>query len=213
MALGAEWAYLRGIASAGRARTHWVDVLNWSALALVVLYGMLWGARKFGAISATPDEMGAWVLTAIHIIPVAVLSLSAAMVHRTAVEIEQIEETERERAAEQRRLELEQRRQEMELEHEAEKRKLELWTQVQRTKVELKTIQLSTQAVNTVDTINLNSASQTGVDVHKENLRRQIIDSIKDNPSVNKSELATSLGISRAYLYKLLNEAKAKGEL
>jgi flagellar biosynthesis GTPase FlhF len=109
MAVGAEWAYLRGIASSPKGSRGWVAALNWGALALVVIFGMLWGARKFGGI---PEELGgvlAWLLTAAHILPMAFLSLAAAMVHRSAVETEASErvQAEAEAHARQRRLEAE----------------------------------------------------------------------------------------------------------
>jgi len=216
MALGAEWAYLRGMASAGRTRTHWVDVLNWSALALVVLYGMLWGARKFGAISATPDEMGAWILTAIHIIPVAVLSLSAAMVHRSSIETEQVEQAERERAAEQRRLELEQRRADMELEHEAEKKKLELWAAAQRVKTELKALsQVSQNTVrdNTVGTVAPHQDKENR-DMLRARVVQIVTESRQSGAALNVSQAWKDAGLSsRAMWYKLIKEAEQRGEL
>jgi hypothetical protein len=99
MAVGAEWAYLRGIASSPKGSRGWVNALNWGALLLVVLYGMLWGARKFGGIPAELDGVLAWLLTAAHILPMAFLSLAAAMVHRSAVEAEAAEHAQAEAQA------------------------------------------------------------------------------------------------------------------
>lgn len=91
LAVGAEWAYLRGIASARKGAGGWVSALNWGALALVVLYGLLWGARKFGAIPEHPELWAAWVLTVIHVLPIAFVSFAAAKVHAIAVEAERDE--------------------------------------------------------------------------------------------------------------------------
>lgn len=89
LAVGAEWAYLRGIASSARGSRGWTRALNWGALALVVIYGMLWGVRKFGTDPAV--ALGSFWLTSLHILPVAFISFAAAMVHRSAVEAEAVE--------------------------------------------------------------------------------------------------------------------------
>lgn len=212
IAIGAEWAYLRGIASSGKSAKGWTTALNWGALALVVLYGLLWGARKFGAIPETPDETWAWVLTLIHILPVAFVSFAAAMVHRSSVEAEQAEIDQREQAAEQRRLELEQRRADMELEHEAEKKKLELWAAAQRVKAELKVSQ------NSVTNSSVTNVTPHSDAADREVLRQRVVqivtDSRQSGTTINVSQAWQSAGLSsRAMWYKLVKEAQERGEL
>lgn len=138
MAVGAEWAYLRGIASSGKGDRWWTGALNWGALFLVVLYGMLWGARKFGGIPATPDQAWAWALTAVHILPVAWLSLAAAMVHRSVASTSAAERERRQADAEADQKERERRIFELELEQKKADAEAERWLKVQREKAQIK---------------------------------------------------------------------------
>lgn len=81
LAIGAEWAYLKGLSSGQQVRTRWASALNWSAVILVVLYGFLWGLRKFGAIPDPPPVWGAILLTLIHILCIGAVTICSAMVH------------------------------------------------------------------------------------------------------------------------------------
>lgn len=86
---GVEWAYLRGLASNAKAPTHWATALNWSAFAIVVLWGVLWVALQYGAIKIEGvTGAWAWALAAAHVVPVGWLSLCAAMTHSAAAGIE-----------------------------------------------------------------------------------------------------------------------------
>lgn len=82
IAIGVEWAYLRGLASDSRAPTVWGAILNWSAFIVVVLWGVLWVAGFTGAINA---HDGGWLLAFAHVVPIAWLSLCAAQTHRSAM--------------------------------------------------------------------------------------------------------------------------------
>lgn len=82
IAIGVEWAYLRGLASDSRAQTRWGGILNWSAFGIVVLWGVLWCAQKFGVFT---EAGGGWWLSAAHVVPVAWLSLCSAQCHRAAM--------------------------------------------------------------------------------------------------------------------------------
>lgn len=82
IAIGVEWAYLRGLASDSRAQTRWGGILNWSAFGIVVLWGVLWCAQKFGVFV---EAKGGWWLAAAHVVPVAWLSLCSAQCHRAAI--------------------------------------------------------------------------------------------------------------------------------
>jgi hypothetical protein len=81
LAVGAEWAYLKGLSSGQQVQTRWAPALNWSAVLLVVLYGSLWGLRKFGAIPVAPPLWGAILLTLIHILCIGAVTICSAMVH------------------------------------------------------------------------------------------------------------------------------------
>ena len=105
MGIGAEWAYLRGFSTGQRVRTGWAVALNWSAVMLVVLYGSLWGMRRFGvplpsegyAVSGFWPIASAVFLTLIHILSIGAVTLCSAMVHSAAVRAER-EEAERTKA-------------------------------------------------------------------------------------------------------------------
>ena len=88
IAVGVEWAYLRGLASDARAQTRWGGVLNWSAFLIVVLWGVLWVAQQLGAVV---EASGGWWLAAAHVVPVAWLSLCSAQCHRAAMRAERAE--------------------------------------------------------------------------------------------------------------------------
>ena len=134
VAVGAEWAYLRGIASSGKGDARWVTALNWGALVLVVLYGMLWGGRKFGALAETLTPGAAWLLTAVHIIPLAFVSLAAAMVHRSAVAVEQAEAAIQLTAEQERQRRMQEQRDDLALEAERKEQEIALWMKGQHAK-------------------------------------------------------------------------------
>lgn len=82
LAVGAEWAYLRGLISGAGVRTRWAAALNISAVLLVVLYGSLWGFRSFHLIPNSPPPWAAVLLTIIHIGAISAVTLCSAMLHR-----------------------------------------------------------------------------------------------------------------------------------
>jgi hypothetical protein len=217
MAVGAEWAYLRGIASSGKGDKGWVLALNWSALFLVVLYGMLWGARKFGALSETPDPFAAWVLTAVHILPIAFLSFAAAMVHRSAAAVDEAMQQRRETETETRAQRLQDQRDAITLEGERKKQDLALWVEAQEAKAALKqrVTDLSQNTV-TVDVTHPVTSRQDATE--RDVLRGRVVTLIRDSQiqgtAVNVSQAWKTAGLSsRGMWYKLVDEAKARGEL
>lgn len=137
IAVGVEWAYLRGLASNTRAQTIWGDILNWSAFLIVILWGVLWVGEVMQVIDH-PTGFAGWLLASAHVVPVAWLSLCSAMCHSAAMREEArqaaqhvAEERERQRLAD------EQRRA-FELGQAAEDAKLKRWEQAQRVKAEMK---------------------------------------------------------------------------
>lgn len=82
LAIGAEWAYLRGLISGAGIKTRWAGALNISAVVLVVLYGSLWGFRSFHLIPEVPLPLVAVLLTLIHIGAIGAVTICSAMLHR-----------------------------------------------------------------------------------------------------------------------------------
>jgi hypothetical protein len=210
LAVGAEWAYLRGIASSHKGASAWVSRLNWGALFLVVLYGLLWGARKFGAIPDVPSTAAAWLLTTIHIFPIAWISFCAAKVHALAVERERTEAERKQAEAEAEERERRQRDEERKTreaeeaarfarEQAAEDAKLRRWQEAQVFKASVR--------ANTPPPVQ--TASGTG----DEQLIEQIARTLREQPKTNKAELARTLGIGRTKLYALISEAQGRGLL
>lgn len=136
IAIGVEWAYLRGLASDSRAQTAWGGVLNWSAFGIVVLWGVLWCAQRFGVFS---EADGGWWLAAAHVVPVAWLSLCSAQCHRAAMA------EEKKHAA---RLQTE--RENITLDFERKQQELALWEQAQEAKARLKGLGAMPKKIGTV---------------------------------------------------------------
>jgi hypothetical protein len=202
IAIGVEWAYLRGLASDSRAQTAWGGVLNWSAFGIVVLWGVLWVA---GLLRAFDPTNGGWALAAAHVVPVAWLSLCSAQCHRAAMAAERKEEragAERERiAAEQ----AEKERRAWELAQEEEDRKLARWKEAYTLKNELK----SATVITPVTEVSRPVAAPS-----RDDLIVSIVTAYKtQGTSLNVSQEARQLGISRALWYKLRDEAVVRGEL
>lgn len=96
LAVGAEWAYLRGLISGAGIKTRWAYALNISAVALVALYGLLAGFRGFHLIPETPPWGVAVLLTIIHIGAISAVTLCSAMLHRAGEDAKRLS---REKAA------------------------------------------------------------------------------------------------------------------
>lgn len=146
MAVGAEWAYLKGLSSKRGVATPWAARLNWSAVILVVLYGSLWGFRKFGiplpneGFTATDAKsiIGAVALTLIHIICIGAVTLCSAMVHRAALEQEAREQDEAAERERERQAKIQAERDTMLLERERKEQDLILWQKAQEVKRHLR---------------------------------------------------------------------------
>jgi len=216
VAIGAEWAFLRGVASRKGANETWVNVLTLSSLVLTLSYGALWSGRKFGAIPERPDDWLVWLMTAIHILPLAMIAFSAAMVHRSSVVAAESEQAARELATEQRRLEREQRELDLELEHQAKQKELELWAAAQRVKTELKALsQVSQNTVrdNTVGTVTPHQDKENR-DMLRARVVQIVTESRQSGAVLNVSQAWRQAGLSsRAMWYKLVKEAESRGEL
>ena len=138
LAIGIEWAYLRGLASDSKASTEWGAYLNWSAFLIVVLWGSLWCLKAFGVIAEKPAGWAAIGMALAHVVPIAWLSLCSAMTHRAAMQLHaQREQAEREadKQREQERIDAENALQ-REIAH--ERAKLDAWKDAQQFKAQLK---------------------------------------------------------------------------
>jgi hypothetical protein len=82
LAVGVEWAYLRGLADDARAPSRWGASLAWVAFATVLLWGVLWALVVYGAIPTRPQPDTALWLALAHVAPIAGIGLCAAMAHR-----------------------------------------------------------------------------------------------------------------------------------
>jgi hypothetical protein len=152
LAVGAEWAYLRGLISGAGVKTRWAQALNISAVALVALYGMLAGFRGFHLIPDAPPWGVAVLLTIIHIGAISAVTLCSAMLHRAGEDAKRVsrekaqqeEETRvrRNQAAEDARnqawrdaqltIEIEKQRQQAQLQVEAERERMRAEARAQR---------------------------------------------------------------------------------
>ena len=86
LAIGAEWAYLRGFITGAGVKTRWASALNWAAVALVFGYGTLWGLRSFHLIPDAPAPWLAVLLTIIHIGAIGAVTICSAMLHRVVMD-------------------------------------------------------------------------------------------------------------------------------
>lgn len=137
-AIGFEWTYLRGLASAGKTRSRWVDAMNVIAFASVILYGLMFCLVRYKVIPDRPDAALSFFLAIVHVVPIGLTGLCAAMIHR-AVKHEQraIEDEERQQAND--------RQQRIQAEHDAleldrlrKEQELALWEQAQLVKQRLR---------------------------------------------------------------------------
>lgn len=147
MAVGAEWAYLRGLSSGEMATSPWNKRLIGAAIALLVLYGSLWGLRQFGAlpkehmvISGGWSVAGAVVLTLIHILTIGAVTFCSAMIHRDMLEAARKMKEQIAQVAVEREQRLQAERDALALEWERRQQDLALWEQGQEAKARLKTI-------------------------------------------------------------------------
>jgi hypothetical protein len=152
-AIGFEWTWLRGLASAKRTRSPWVNRLNAGALVAVVFYGLMACLLKFDVLPAEPEPWLAVLLAVIHVGPLGFTAFCSAMIHRT-IEAEEAERREGEQREKERiareegdrqralaaqlaeadaQLQIEERRRRLDLELEDQRKRSELaiWEQAQ----------------------------------------------------------------------------------
>lgn len=138
LAIGAEWAYLRGLISGHGTKTRWAPALNWSAVLLVICYGSLWGFRQFHLIPDAPPTWAAVLLTLIHIGGIGAVTLCSAMLHRVGMDMKAVEQHKRDQEEEDRQRRLQNERDKLALELERKRQELAIWTEGMEAKARLK---------------------------------------------------------------------------
>jgi hypothetical protein len=149
IAIGVEWAWLRGMSSSNESTSGWTTTLNISAFILAGLWGVLWCAKLLKAFEPTDY---AWPLAVVHVVPVVWLSLCSAMCHQVKTQAEQREQ--RKLAAEHEQRETERRNEDrhreqaladqqnaLHLEVQREQAKLAAWKDAQQFKANLSATQ------------------------------------------------------------------------
>lgn len=245
MAIGAEWGYLRGLASGQGLKTVWGKRLIFAAAALGLLYGAMWSFRETGILPKKIDGVPfvqewpvALAVTLVHLLTITAVSVCSAMVHRESIEAEQAAaETERrrqqqdaarlaqtEQAAKLRteaddaahRRALEDRRLAAELEERANDAKLERGLRLAAVKRELSQNTVTHASQNTVTTPAVTPSQRVptrNTDTERARLVARLHRARDNGETVVVTHLVQELGLSsRGMYYKLLNEAKAKGE-
>jgi len=145
LAVGAEWAYLRGLITGAGVKTRWAAALNWAAIFLVFGYGSLWGFRSFHLIPEAPPAWAAVLLTLIHIGSIGAVAICSAMLHRASMDAQaaeqlRVQQLEQDRAAAEQAYQdkLRRMRDEQQLELEAEWKRTQLAIEAERARAELK---------------------------------------------------------------------------
>lgn len=208
LAVGVEWAYLKGLASDSRAPTGWGTALNWSAFGIVVLWGVLFVASMIGAIDLHTRGFWGWLLAAAHVVPIAWLSLCSAMTHRAALALEAIEARRQQQKEHDRQERIQADQDAIKLEADRKAAELAAWEAGQRAalaiEIERKTALRAARA-NTANTVPA-AAPGTPANSSREQLREQVARTLREHPKTNKAELARRLGIGRTLLYELIKE-------
>lgn len=147
LAIGAEWGYLRGMASAAGIETAWKDRLTYANGALVVLYGALFSLRKFGAMysvesyengTAQTDLTSAVIMTLIHIACIGAVTICAMMAHSAMISHEATVKRSEEDEERKRAKRLQDERDTLVLEMERKRQELAIWEQGMEAKARLK---------------------------------------------------------------------------
>jgi hypothetical protein len=201
MAVGFEWTLLRGWATAARLRgaTPWeVWGLNGTAAITVIAYGILYiiGLPAVGIIPDPPGAAWGLGLAIAKVIPLALMTFFAMMLHR-AGEVQKVAHED----------EWERRRKEIELADLEARKKDE--RDVERLKMRHKAA--SELGVNRPSSGAPAAASRRDLDARL----TQLVDALRADTSLtaNKAEWARRIGVSRTAIYPLIKEAQARGLL
>lgn len=204
MAIGFEWTLLRGWATAAKLRgaTPWeVWGLNITALITVVCYGILYilGLPSVGVIPEQPGPTWGVVLAVAKVVPLALMTFFAMMLHRAAgvQAIADGEDLERARRA----IELRDYEARLKDQRDAERVRLR------------RLANTPAQGPESASGTGTNSPANTRANSGDEQLRGQVVAALTADPRAVRAQLARELGIGRTKLYDLIDQAIAAGEL
>lgn len=138
LAVGAEWAYLRGLITGVGVKTRWAAALNWAAVVLVFGYGGLWSLRKLHMIPEVPEPWLAVLLTIVHIGAIGAVTICSAMLHRASIDAQAAEQRSTAAKEAERAERLQAERDALALEMERRQQELAIWEQGQEIKARLK---------------------------------------------------------------------------
>lgn len=83
LAIGFEWTYLRGLATADKTiKSRWAVALNWAAMLTSLIYGILYVLGHYDIIPDKPGTGAAIWLAFAHVFPMALLSFCGANLRR-----------------------------------------------------------------------------------------------------------------------------------
>jgi hypothetical protein len=184
LAIGAEWGYLRGMASSANVETAWKDRLTWANGALVVMYGALFSLRKFALLpaveayhngTAQTTPLGAVVMTIIHIACIGAVTICAMMAHSAMLaheaRVKRLSEEERNQrnqaqlaAEDARNHEWRQAQLEIEIEKQRQQAQLQIETERARARAELRAATRSATAAQVAPQPKRNHVTVDGVE-------------------------------------------------
>lgn len=203
MAVGFEWTLLRGWATAATLRgdTPWeVWGLNLTAFLTVVTYGILYilGLPAVGVIPTVPGKEWGIVLAVAKVVPLALMTFFAMMLHRAAA----VQEGAREDAyeAERKRLELADYQARLKDQRDVERLRLKRGLTASPGVIE---------PTVTTPSHERHAASQSARDVFKAAVK----DAYRDDPQFNRTRVASAHGWSRPAVNVMLEELRNEGEI
>lgn len=187
MAIGFEWTWLRGVATAGKMKKSqesdlYIGLLTWTALITVVVYGVLYilGLESVGVI---PKKLGIeWgvPLALAKVIPIAVMGFASANLHRIH---KQQEIAAAEAAAERARQEVERDR--LQAEADAERRRIQADADAA---AERRRIELEQQDARELRRLR----EQQQIELERQYKERMIAEDVRERRRANTANTATN---------------------
>ena len=211
-AIGFEWTYLRGLATAGQTKSRWVDALNIIAFASVILYGVMACLVTYKVVPDAPAPGLAAVLALVHIVPIGLTGLCSAMIHRVVAEQTRQDAEDAAAVARQRQQRIQDERDLLAIEAERKAADLAAWEAGQRAQLAIEMERkaamqrVRANSANRSPPAALGTQTDTTREQIREHLREQIREHLREQPTIKKTELARRLGISRTLLYELIGE-------
>jgi hypothetical protein len=147
LAIGFEWTYLRGLATADKTtRTPWAIALNWAAMLTSLIYGILYVLGHYHIIPDKPETGAAIALAFAHVFPMALLSFCGANLRRNQKQEELKRNLTQKDGEQERAIAAEEMRRTLLLEQEQKDLEFARWEKAQRVQLELKLAEKSSNA-------------------------------------------------------------------